>query len=455
MTRQLLCSLALLASAAAGEDKNLDAHLDFARGILAEQRHDGESAMELIEKARTEDPDAAPLMTRVAAFHLARHDLPGATTLYRELAQRQPARIGVQILYADFLREHSPGDDFVAKEATAVLEAARKHEPENLNLIRRLFRLYEQREKRSQSTELYREIVAQPTLEPAQVIAAAEFAHTLFPSDDKTVHEQLDRLFRETLEKNAGDAGFARAASDHFRDEKNLPAAIEMLATHVAAAPSSLDLRTRLGILQLAAGKADEGEKTLLDVIAINSRQALAHQSLAKLYREQERMPDALPHAAEALKIRGGSPSDFTELASEFLGVDKPREARLLLERAIFYHPDNADLAAKLAIATHRDPETRTASSRLFREAEQLSGDDGPAKEPEFLVESSDSLIEGGQPAAAEERLRKAIRAYPADQAKETAAAMRRLAGLWKQQNKNGEAAAALLKRADALAPSP
>jgi predicted Zn-dependent protease len=456
VTSTPLCLLTLLAiGAVAAAEEPTAAHLDFARAILAQERGDPDAAAKGIEKARTEDPDALPLVTRAASIRMERHDLEGATTLYRELAQRHPERIPVQIIYADFLRDKAPGDDFVAKESTAILEAARKRQPGNLNLTRRLFRLYEQREKRNLSTALYEELVSGPNPTPEQVTTAAEFAKTLFAKDDKAAHERLDSLFRETLKRDPSDGSFARAASDNFRDRRNFPEAIEMLMLHVRAEPSSLELRTRLGVLLLAADREPEGEKELLDVVAIDPRQGLAHQSLAKLYRQQNRIPEALPHAAEALKVRGGSPDDFLELASEFLEADRPRDARLLLERAVYFHPDDASLSAKLAIATRRDPGTRANASRFFREAEQLSGEDGPAAEPEFLVESSDSLIEGGQLVAAEERLRKAIRAYPADQKKEAASAMRKLAGLWQQQGKNAEAAASLLKRADALAPPP
>src|SRR5690606_15864155 len=131
-------------------------------------------------------------------------------------------------------------------------------------------------------------------------------------------------------------------------------------------------------------------------------RQGLAHQSLAKLYRKQGRTAEARPHAAEALKIRGGDPSEFLALAEEFLADDKPREARLLLEKAVFFNQSDAELAAKLAVASRRDPETRARATLLFREAETLSGEGGPAADPVFLQEFAETLLENGQTAAAE-----------------------------------------------------
>ncbi|OYV04183.1 MAG: hypothetical protein CFE26_18275, partial [Verrucomicrobiales bacterium VVV1] len=72
---------------------------------------------------------------------------------------------------------------------------------------------------------------------------------------------------------------------------------------------------------------------------------------------------------------------------------------------------------------------------------------------PAFLSESAEALIDEKRLPAAEERLRKAIKAFPPDAKKETALTLRRLAGLWESQGKNADAASALRKRADAMDP--
>ena len=426
--------------------------LDFAYGILAEQRGDQAAAAAAIEKARAADPAAFPLVNRVAGHKRRQGDLEGASTLYREFAKHHPQRLDAQLEYADFLRNSSPDDDFAAKMARDTLEAARKRFPGHLAIEHRLFRIYEGLEQRDRSTAIF-ETLAKPDASPGDTLAALEMARTLFPKDDEAARARLDEMLKAACARSPGNPVLARAASEHFRTTGRVAQAADMLAGHVAAAPSSLELRTRLGILQLAAEEQAEGEKTLLAVLEIDPRQALAHQTLAKLYRKQERVTEALPHAAEALKIRGGDPSEFLQLADEFLAADQPREARLLLEKAVFFNQSDAALAVKLAVATHRDPETRDRASLLFRQAENLSGPDGPAGDPVFLQEFAEILLADGQTKAAEERLRAAIRAFPAEQRKETAAAMRRLAGIWQKENRNAEAAGSLLQRADSLDP--
>jgi Tfp pilus assembly protein PilF len=426
--------------------------LDFALGVLAEQRGDAVAAAAAVEKARAADPTAYPLVTRSAERLRAAGDIEGASTLYRDFAKAAPERLDAQMAYADFLRGVSPEDDFASKMARDTLEKALERWPQSLGTKQRLFRIYEALGEREKSLELFEKLAA-PDAGEGATMAAVDMARTLFPKDDPKARARLDELLTKAVERSPENPVLARTASDHFRNTGRLPEAVEMLALHVAADPASLNLRTRLGILQLAAEKTEEGEATLKEVIAIDPRQGLAHQSLAKLYRKQERPDAARPHAAEALKIRGGEPSEFATLADEFLDAGEPREARLLLEKAVFFNVSDAGLAAKLAVATRRDPETRGKASRFFREAESLAGGEGPVKDPVFLTEFAESLVEGGQVSAAEERLRMAIRAYPAEKKKETAAALRRLAGLWQDANRNAEAARALLQRADGLDP--
>jgi hypothetical protein len=97
----------------------------------------------------------------------------------------------------------------------------------------------------------------------------------------------------------------------------------------------------------------------------------------------------------------------------------------LLLEKAAFDHPENPELKMKLAVATHRDPETRSRATRMFRAAEAAFPGDN-ITDPTFLTAAAEAMIEAGQSRAGEERLRAAIRAYPPEAKKETAAALRR-----------------------------
>lgn len=288
--------------------------------------------------------------------------------------------------------------------------------------------------------------------DPESALLFASLSRSLHEADDVAARGEVDRHYLAALEAHPENTALAREASEHFRNTGRLDQAIEVLKRHTDAAPWSLDLRVRMGVLDFTAKRDKEGESVLKDVLAIDPKNALAHQALAKRYRFDGKADLVAHHSGELLKIRGGSPGEFLKLAEEHLAAKRPREARLLLEKAVFDHPEDTGLRVKLAIATLRDGETRGRAPRLFREAE-AAFPDGKITDPEFLTASAEAMIDAGQGKAAEERLRAAIRAYPADAKKETAAALRRLAELWQKENRNAEAAKALLLRADGLDP--
>jgi Flp pilus assembly protein TadD len=226
--------------------------------------------------------------------------------------------------------------------------------------------------------------------------------------------------------------------------------AISILRKHVEARPSSLDLKIRLGILLFSDKQDEEAVKVLCEVLEVHPKKALAHESLAKHFRQKGQLTEARSHAAELLGIRSGTAEEFLELADELTADGEFRAARILLEKAVFRHDDDAKLMMKLAIATSRDPETKDSAARLFREAEAMLAN--PADmDPAFLLESAKELLAQGKVKAAEERLRNAIRTFPKESKKETAAAMRALADIWISENRNLDAARALISRAEAM----
>jgi Tfp pilus assembly protein PilF len=417
---------------------------DFALGVLAESRDDAAEATLRFENAREADPLALPLVRRAVRARLAEGARPAAVKLYRDLAAARPDDLEIQLACADFLEQQGGGDALALKLADETLEAALQKNPGHPEIIRRLF------QRAPSAGDKSRRLDQLAPDDPASVLLYATLSRSLFDSADAAAREKLDRRFLSAVESYPENPGLARAASEYFRDTERPDQAIDILKRHIEAAPSSLDLRTRLGILHFTAQRDAEGEAALKEVLAIHPRQALAHQSLAKFYRLRDPPGPARFHAGELLKIRGGSPADFIKLADEWLAADDPRQARILLEKAVFDHPQNFELANQLAIATCRDPATRDLAARLFREAEALrSADRKP--EPAFLIESAEALIAQGQSKAAEERLRAAIKSFPPEAKKETAAALRRLALLWETEGRNVNAARALRQRADAL----
>lgn len=441
---KLLLSLLILPSIAGADPK-----LDYARSVVARERGEHPAAKRLLEAAQLADPNAFPLARELAA----RSARPQALTIYQKFATDHPARLDAQLAYADHLRggAHNEANDAAAAD---VLEKALVRFPNHPSIIRRLFRASEAKGDRARSLAMFQQLVAKPPLSPEAMSLAEDWSRVLFAADDAKASERIDALFESACAAAPEHPGLARNAAEHFRKTKRLPLAITVLQRHIAAAPSSLSLRGRLALMQFANRQPDDAVATLQALLEIDPRSATAHQALAKHFREIGQAEKSRAHAAAILKFHGGSADAFRELADEYLAAGQPREARLLLERAVFAHPENPELARKLAMASFRDAETKPRSPELFRLAHELTAP-GSAPDPEFLQSSAESALENDRPQDAEKYLRDAIRAFPPTAKKESAAALRQLAGLWEKQNRNLDAARALRQRADRLDAGP
>lgn len=442
MMRVWTISLAFTWQISAAENPRIE----FAFGVLDDKRGVN-TANDHFEKARLADPLALPLVQRSVRQRLAAGDRSGAVKLYRDLAAARPDDLGVQLTYTDFLDQQANGDSLARKLSIDALEAALAKFPGQPQIIRRLFEHALPAANKKRQLELIGMLSKD---DPESVLLYVSLSRRVFEAKDAEARDLVDQRLLGAFEAHPEIPLLARTASDHFRDSDRPDQAIDILKRHVVATPSSLEMRTRLGILYFTAKRDAEGEVALKEVLEINPRQSLAHQALAKFYRLRDKPEPARFHAGELLKIRGGSVAEFIKLANEWLAANEPKQARILLERAIFDHPAHPELTEKLAIASHRDPESRGQAARLFREAEAAKPVNAKT-DPAFLMESAEALISEGQSKSAEERLRSAIRSYPAGATKETAAALRRLALLWETENRNADAARALRQRAESL----
>lgn len=422
------------------------ARREYAQAVLAGLRGDAEGKAEHEEAARIAHPTALLLADRAARRAIKAGDIKTASTLYRTLAQDRQDSLQAQFLYTDFLRSQSTEDDFALRLAVEKLEELRKKQPTHPDILERLLRLYEQQLQREKSEALYQDYLKHAQADPA---VAEMFSRILRDQDDAQSQEQLDKMYRQRIGETPGDPNLARSASEHFRKTKRLPEAIALLQKHVKAAPSSLDMRVRLGILLLANKQEAEGEAALLAALAIDPSLYVAHQSLAKLYDQQKKPEQARKHRSEMLKLRGGDASEFLEVSQEYLNAKDAKAARILLEKACFDYPKDLDLHYLRAVATHLDAGESAKAPALFDEAEKLAKE--PTRNPLYLRHAAESYWTAKQTEKAESRLRDAIKAYPATEKKESAAAIRLLASWWQQQNKNADAAKALLQRAEML----
>ena len=457
----LVWALALLPLQA---DKTANLSL-YAKGVFAAQKQDWRTAREIYQETLVNDPNAYPLVREVVAlqsFDLERdptfRDIPAATATLRNFATSHRNHLASQLHYASFLRQYGRDDQIARQAALDTLELANQNFPHSNAVYASLISFYEDLDQRPKSLAILEAELSVENENPNHWLSLIPIIKTLYPADDPQYSVKLDQAMTKVEEHGLHRPDIARRVSEFHRERDRMNQAIAVLEKHLELVPSSHTLRTRLGLLHLSNNEEDLGEKTLLEVLAIDPDQALAHSSLAKLYTKHNQLEKALHHRAENLRIRGGSPSDAIEIANEYLALEQPHPARLLLEKFRFDHPEDPGIHARLAIATLRDGLTREAAL-LFRQAETLAEESEEEEAQEYLdtdfqIEFAQILVDANDLPSAETRLRQAAKGIDLDtEPKKYARAVTALAKLWLEQDKNEASAKALLQRALSLDP--
>lgn len=422
--------------------------LDFSYGKLEEIRGNEDVAYGFYQKAYDSHPVAIPLVRIVSRHLLESGDRAGAVKVYQDTVGARPDDAEILLEYGDFLGQTGGGDAAADRLREQAYRKYLEARPGTFAAVERMIRYLREKGEDDRAREILETLGSES---PESVLYYVSSTKSLYDSQDGEAAARIDARFGEAMKAHPDWEGIARRASDHFRETGRGDAAIDVLSRHLEASPSSLDLMIRKGILLFSAKRYEEGESVLKEVLSIHPKKTLAHEALAKYYRREGMRTEAREHAAELLKIRGGSPEDFLELAGEMEADGGFRSARLLLEKAVFQHEEDAHLLMKLATVTAKDPAMKHRAAGLFKEAEALLAGESDRMDPAFMIESAKELFAQGEVKAAEDRLRTAIRSFPKGARKETAAAMRALAEIWISEGRNTDAADALIKRADAM----
>eukprot|EP00903_Cladosiphon_okamuranus_P003851 g3849.t1 len=424
-----------------------DSLVDFTFAMLHERRGNAEQAEDLYKKAYVQNPARLPLARIEARRLLGEGKREEAIDVYRKVVALRPKEPLINIEFGDFVGNITRGDTAARDLQEQLYRKVHEMYPGDYLPVERLIRLAREQGE----DELARRLLTELELDgPTAILYFVSTTRSLYDSRDEAAAARIDEALLEGVGNFPQAPGLARAASDHFRETGRSERAIDLLRAHVVAAPSSLDLKVRLAILLFSERRDVEGLEILEGVIRIHPHKIAAHEVLEKYYRLNGLPEEARKHSVELLKIRGGSADEFATLAADLMNDGQYRDARILLEKAVFDYRDHAGLHMKLAMAASRDPETKSKAGQFFRRAEELL-ERGGEMDPQFMLDSAEQLVSQGETEAAEERLKAAIRVLPREAKKETAAALRALAAIWIGEGRNADAARELIRRAESL----
>ncbi len=144
-------------------------------------------------------------------------------------------------------------------------------------------------------------------------------------------------------------------------------AAIEHLRHAIELDPEFRPAKVNLAVVYRRAGRVEEAEALLLDVLAVEPDNTVAAANLASLYILEGRRDEAQQWLSRRDAFLRANPFYHFRLGMHALQSGQPAEAREHFKRAIGRHPDEAVFFEQLATAQFQLGSTRKARASLKR----------------------------------------------------------------------------------------
>lgn len=326
-----------------------------------------DKALELIKPALEKHPDDAELLTLRAATHVQKKEMAEALVDAERAVQLNPAsEDAVSALAGIYVAEKAPD------KAEKLLEESIKKIPSTVALRLVLAQVYTAEKRLPETEHVLVEIVGLQPSERANRIRLAQF----YARSDQA--DAAERVLREGIKALPKDRELKLSLVDFLSSHRSKEAAEKELLGMIAADPADLELKFALAKFYVANQDPDRAEKVYLGVIdseKLNAAGITARDRLAALRAQRD-------------DIKGTE-----ELIGQVL-AKSPRDSEALILRA------DIEMLRK-------DPKSAIADLRtVLRDAPNAIG---------VQRTLARAHLANGEPAIAEETLRRGLEAQPKD----------------------------------------
>jgi tetratricopeptide (TPR) repeat protein len=325
-------------------------------------------ASELINPALEKHPDDSELLALRAAIHVQQKDLSSAQADAERAVQLDPANQDAVTALAGIYVSTQNSD-----KARTLLEAAVKRLPASVDLRRVLAQIYGTENRREDVERVLMEIVALQPDEPSHRVRLAQY----YASQSQL--DAAERVLRDGMKAIPQDRSLKLSLVDFLASRRSPAAAEKELQSLIAADPKDPELQFALANFYEAGRQPDLAEKIYQEVI---SREGLDEAGLTARDRLAKSRVAAHNDIAGAQK-----------LIADVL-VKSPRDSDALILRG------DIELEQK-------DPKAAIADLRAVLR-------DQPNSAP-VLRTLALAHVANGEPAIAEETMRRAVEANPKD----------------------------------------
>jgi tetratricopeptide (TPR) repeat protein len=335
--------LLLASAAAAGAQTTADlAEESFARGVQLHEAGDILGAIESYKDALAKDPGRIDARSNLAAAYVRLGRYPDAIDEYRQALKSDPASTTVRFNLALALYKAAR-----IPEAADELQQVTSADPANRNALLLLADCHLQMGGDRKAIELLSPL--EGSLGDDRLFAYLLGTALIRQNELQRGQALVDRLFRD------GDSAEARVllGAQHLR-RSNYRSALPELKRAVELNPNLPTVQSLYGRALMGTGKREEAARAFRKELQANPTDFESNLYLGLLYKNDNRLDDALDYVGRAARMRPQDPGVLYALGSLHLAAGRVEAAQQALESLVQAAPDYEQGHVLLATVYYR-----------------------------------------------------------------------------------------------------
>ena len=418
----------------------------FAAGISAELNDEENAALEHYLKSAAADPSHEVLVIELARRFLQSRQ-PDKAIDFLTRVTASPQATGKMFAWLGRAYTEAGKTDQAIKANSAAIRKS----PELLMAYRNLVELYQQDRQPKEAMKVLDEAAAHSSSNAEFWVDLAGLYvhyHQLHPDEAETTKPKIIAALDRAASLKPQDLSVLQKLADGYRSMGEFAKAEGYYLELLERYPTLPGLRDKLADIYLRTDKKDKAAEQLEALSRDNPSNEQAYYFLGNIAYQERRLNDAVDYFERALMLKPEFEPVYYRLAELKLGLNKPREALELLDKARNRFRKSFALEF-LTAAAYAGAKEYVEAVNHYTEAEVIAKAGEPASLTHlFYFRFGSALERRGDYDEAEKYFRQCLELAP-----NFAEAMNYLGYMWAERGKNLDEAKKLIEKAVALEP--
>lgn len=436
-------------------ERRANAFALFARGVVAEDSADTETALESYRKAFDLDPSNAELAIKLAYLFAQRNDVPSGIEVLKDAVKAAPREamplIYLSQLYAKYLKKN--------EQALRFAEQALTLDPKCYAAYLAIFELQTAMGQNAKAEAVLQQGAKSTSNDPQFWLQLGGLFARAYLKEDGTplapdLLPRVNAIYRKAATLGQSDALVLAKVGNHFVTTRQAADAIPyyqaaLRLQQTSDDPILLNAGDKLARALSELGRRKEAIEVLEGITRDNPLRFETYELLGELYEQSEEIDQALANYQRSLLLDASEPRNHIRVAYMQLRKKRFKEAVETSRAARARFPDDPDALYLLAIALS-EAKMHTEAMAVYAEAlNEFKNGHEDLLNAQFYYSYGAAAEQAGLISQAVDLLKKSIELAPNNSSE----AYNFLGYMWVERGENLDEAGEMIKKAMASEP--